>query len=73
MNSFETTILDGFPVTVEYEICSPDYQSPSEYAEVTQVTLRDGKPAKFVTTKLTIAQWTRLATQADDHIHGVTS
>ncbi len=69
MQSFETTVLNGFPVTVEFEICRPDYSSYSSYAEVTNVTLRDGKPAKFMTDQLTDAQWTRLGTEADEHVY----
>ena len=72
MTSFDTTILNGFPVTVEYDICSPDYSSYSEYAEVTGVTLITGKDASFVTGKMSKTQWIKLESEADDHLYGVT-
>ena len=69
MNSFETTILNGFPVTVEFDIYPPDYSSYSSYAEITNVTLRDGKSAEFITRQLTEVQWIRLNNEADEHVY----
>ena len=69
MTSFETTILGGCPVIVQFDILPPDEGSYSPYAEITNITFLNGKSAEFMTNQMTEAQNTRLAMEADEHVY----
>jgi hypothetical protein len=63
--SFDTTVLGGFPVTVEAEWLGASYDWPAE-GEI-ELLLRNGKRATFIEKKMKDADWARLWDECYDN------